>query len=141
MDFGLPLERLIAVVHPVVRVGSLQRPVSVRRTPFPVRLIRRRRPWVLVLYNLNEIIMESLQFTRLERREHRVTILFRPNPDLPRVQTDRVQITQVLVNLFSNAIQAIKKGNHPVRKSWFPRISGTASLVRTANQGPVGACL
>jgi len=66
--------------------------------------------------DLNEIILESLQFTRLERREHRVTIFFRPNPDLPRVRADRVQITQVLVNLFLNAIQAVAKANHPCPK-------------------------
>jgi PAS domain S-box-containing protein len=66
--------------------------------------------------DLNAIVMESLQFTRLERREHRVTIYFRPNPDLPRVQADRVQITQVLVNLFLNAIQATAKADQPCPK-------------------------
>jgi PAS domain S-box-containing protein len=66
--------------------------------------------------DLNSIIMESLQFTRLERREHHVTIYFRPNPDLPRVQADRVQITQVLVNLFINAIQATARADQPCPK-------------------------
>ena len=66
--------------------------------------------------DLNEIIIESLEFTRLERREHGVTFFFRPNPDLPPVRADRVQLTQVLVNLLLNAIQAVAKVDHPCPK-------------------------
>jgi PAS domain S-box-containing protein len=66
--------------------------------------------------DLNEIIIESLQFTRLERREHGVTIFFRSDPHLPPVQADRAQITQVLVNLLVNAIQAVAKANQPCPK-------------------------
>jgi PAS domain S-box-containing protein len=67
--------------------------------------VRRREPERKPV-NLNEIVTESLQFTRLERREHRVAVIFRPDRNLPAIQADRVQITQVLVNLVVNAIHA-----------------------------------
>lgn len=59
------------------------------------------------LVDLNVIVADALQFTRLERREHRVAVILRPDKDLPQAQADRVQITQVLVNLILNATQAI----------------------------------
>jgi PAS domain S-box-containing protein len=88
--------------------------------------------------DLNELIIASLQFTRLERREHRVTIFFRPNPDLPLVQADRVQITQVLVNLLLNAIQAVAKANNPCPKILVSTHLNEAGFteVSVADNGP-----
>jgi signal transduction histidine kinase len=68
--------------------------------------IRRREP-DRKLVNLNTIVMDSLQFTRFERREHRVAVMVRPDRELPDVQADPVQLTQVVVNLLSNAIHAV----------------------------------
>jgi PAS domain S-box-containing protein len=65
--------------------------------------------------DLNSIVVDSLQFTRLERREHNVAISFRSNPELPLVLADRVQLTQVLVNLILNAIQASTKSDNVPR--------------------------
>jgi PAS domain S-box-containing protein len=68
--------------------------------------IRRREP-ERDLVNLNTIVADALQFTRLERRQHRVSVLLRPEPDLPPVEADGVQITQVLLNLLSNAVHSM----------------------------------
>src|SRR5580704_1798090 len=68
--------------------------------------IRRREP-ERELVNLNTIVADALQFTRLERRQHRVSIVLRPDRDLRSVEADAVQITQVLINLISNAVHAI----------------------------------
>ncbi len=70
--------------------------------------IRRRAP-ERELVNLNTIVADALQFTRLERRQHGVSVTLRPDHDLQAVEADGVQITQVLVNLLSNSIHAISE--------------------------------
>ena len=80
--------------------------------------IRRREPERKPV-NLNTIVMDALQFTRLERRQHGVSVMLRPDRDLQPVQADGVQITQVLVNLLSNAIHAVSNScsSHPASRS------------------------
>ena len=68
--------------------------------------IRRREP-ERKLVNLNSIVSDALQFTRLERRPQRVAVVLRPDRDLEPVEADGVQITQVLMNLLSNAVNAV----------------------------------
>ncbi len=91
-------ERLREIAAESMRVAEVLRRIR--------EFIRRREP-DRKLVNLNTIVMDALQFTRFERREHRVAVMVRPDRDLPNVQADPVQITQVLVNLLSNAIQAV----------------------------------
>ncbi len=72
--------------------------------------IRRREP-ERELVNLNTIVADALQFTRLERRQHRVAVVLRPETELRLVEADGVQLTQVLLNLFSNAVHAMSAAN------------------------------
>jgi PAS domain S-box-containing protein len=91
-------ERLRDIASESMRVAKVLRRIR--------EFIRRREP-DRKLVNLNTIVMDSLQFTRFERREHRVAVMVRPDRELPDVQADPVQLTQVVVNLLSNAIQAV----------------------------------
>jgi PAS domain S-box-containing protein len=91
-------ERLRDIAAESMRVAKVLRRIR--------EFIRRRDP-DRKLVNQNTIVMDSLQFTRFERREHRVAVMVRPDRDLPEVQADPVQMTQVVVNLLSNAIQAV----------------------------------
>jgi two-component system, LuxR family, sensor kinase FixL len=91
-------ERLRDIAAQSMRVAKIMR----RIREFILRREPDRKP-----VNLNTIVMDALQFTRFERREHRVAVMVRPDRDLPMVQADPVQMTQVLVNLLSNAIQAV----------------------------------
>src|SRR5580658_2393739 len=91
-------ERLEEIAAESMRVAEVLRRVR--------EFIRRREPDRKPV-NLNTIVMDALQFTRYERREHRVAVMVRPDRDLPMVQADPVQITQVLVNLLSNAIHSV----------------------------------
>jgi PAS domain S-box-containing protein len=91
-------ERLQEIAVESMRVAEVLRRVR--------EFIRRREP-DRKLVNLNDIVMDALQFTRFERREHRVAVMMRPDRNLPAVQADPVQMTQVLVNLLSNAIHAV----------------------------------
>jgi PAS domain S-box-containing protein len=91
-------ERLREIAAESMRVAEVLRRIR--------EFIRRREPDRKPV-NLNTIVMDALQFTRYERREHRVAVMVRPDRDLPAVQADPVQITQVLVNLLSNAIHSV----------------------------------
>jgi two-component system sensor kinase FixL len=56
---------------------------------------------------INDLIRETLAFTRNERERKGVVVHTELRDDLPPVEGDRVQLQQVLVNLILNAIDAM----------------------------------
>jgi PAS domain S-box-containing protein len=122
-------ERLEEIAAESMRVAEVLRRVR--------EFIRRREPDRKPV-NLNTIVMDALQFTRYERREHRVAVMVRPDRDLPMVQADPVQITQVLVNLLSNAIHSVSNPRCEYPKilvSSFVNDDGLAEIA-VADNGP-----
>lgn len=59
------------------------------------------------IVDLNEAIVEVIALTYSEAVKTGVTVSTRLAPQLPRVQGDRVQLQQVMLNLIVNAIQAM----------------------------------
>jgi two-component system sensor kinase FixL len=57
--------------------------------------------------NVNDVIQETLAFTRVELEQHRVVVRAALAVDLPPVLCDRIQLQQVLVNLILNGIDAM----------------------------------
>jgi PAS domain S-box-containing protein len=98
LTVGALKDRLREIAAESMRVAEVLRRIR--------EFIRRKEP-ERELVNLNTIVADALQFTRLERRQHRVSIVLRPDRDLRSVEADAVQITQVLINLISNAVHAI----------------------------------
>ncbi|HUE15295.1 MAG TPA: PAS domain S-box protein [Planctomycetaceae bacterium] len=129
LTVGALKERLREIAAESMRVAEVIRRIR--------EFIRRREP-DRTLVNLNSIVMDALQFTRYERREHRVAVMVRPDRDLPAVQADRVQLTQVLVNLLSNAIHAVSSPRCEFPKiliSTFVNDDGMAEIA-VADNGP-----
>ncbi len=58
--------------------------------------------------DINEAILEVVALTRHEAVKNRVSIETQLTEGLPRVQGDRVQLQQVLLNLIINAIEAMR---------------------------------
>jgi signal transduction histidine kinase/integral membrane sensor domain MASE1 len=58
-------------------------------------------------HDLNEIVCEALTLARSELMDHQVTVEAQFAADLSPVWCDRVQIQQVLLNLFRNACEAM----------------------------------
>jgi PAS domain S-box-containing protein len=98
LTVGALKDRLREIAAESMRVAEVLRRIR--------EFIRRKEP-EREMVNLNTIVADALQFTRLERRQHRVTVVLRPNQDLEPVEADAVQITQVLINLVTNAAHAM----------------------------------
>jgi len=80
--------------------------------------------------HVNDVIREALGFTRAELERQRVAIRTELNDDLPVVVGDRVQLQQVLVNLFLNARDAMAE------------VTGrSAELTVGSRRGPSGGVL
>src|SRR5262249_26248746 len=110
------IERMI---HDGTRAGEVMGRVQelVRRTP-----VRRES------LNINETILEALALVDTEIHQHGISPSTELAADLALVWGDRVQLQQVMLNLFTNAIEAMSGADHA------PRIL----TVSSANDGPAG---
>ncbi|HSY32653.1 MAG TPA: PAS domain-containing protein [Verrucomicrobiae bacterium] len=60
--------------------------------------------------DVNEVIGEMISLLRSEAGRHAISVHAELAPDLPKVNADRVQLQQVLMNLMLNGIEAISEG-------------------------------
>ncbi|WP_068028104.1 MASE4 domain-containing protein [Rhodoplanes sp. Z2-YC6860] len=79
-------------------------------------------------FNINDLIAETISLVRADLQRHRIQVEAEPQAELPQVMGDRIQLQQVLLNLITNAIDAmaVKDG---------PRILAVSSRIR--NDGGV----
>lgn len=57
--------------------------------------------------DLNEVIAHSLQLVSQDAQSREIALRYTPNPGLCRIEADPDRLTQVLLNLYLNAIHAI----------------------------------
>jgi PAS domain S-box-containing protein len=129
LTVGALKDRLREIAAESMRVAEVLRRIR--------EFIRRREP-ERERVNLNTIVADALQFTRLERRQHRVAVILRPDPELLPVEADGVQLTQVILNLISNAVHAMsdtKVESPKITISTQMKPDGSAELV-VADNGP-----
>jgi len=63
--------------------------------------------------DLNELVREVLALTERELQRGRISVELRLHEHLPPVKADRVQLQQVLINLITNAIEAMRETKQP----------------------------
>jgi two-component system NtrC family sensor kinase len=73
-------------------------------------LFARRMPPRKTQVNLNQLVEEGLYFLESRCSKEGIQLLRTLEPDVPEITADPGQLTQVLVNLVVNAIQAMPKG-------------------------------
>jgi C4-dicarboxylate-specific signal transduction histidine kinase len=72
-----------------------------------IRALARNAPALRVWLNINDLIRESLALVRPEIQENRIWLRTGLSEDLPHISGDRVQLQQVILNLLTNAIEAM----------------------------------
>jgi two-component system NtrC family sensor kinase len=73
-------------------------------------LFSRQMPQQITKVNLNKIVSDILYFIDLRFQSRSVRITKNMEPSLPEIWADEVQIGQVLVNLITNAVNAMPEG-------------------------------
>ena len=89
-------------------------------------------------FDLNEAILEMVALTRSEMLKHGISLQTELAPGLPRVEGDRTQLQQVILNLVVNAIEAmggIDEGTREFRIN-TERAAAGGVLVTARNSGP-----
>ncbi|MDA0589300.1 MAG: ATP-binding protein [Planctomycetota bacterium] len=131
-DLAPPLERILS--------GATLAGEIIRRLR---RMVRRSEPQSEPL-NINDVIREAMQFLSRELESRNVRVEFSLAPLLPSVMGDRIQLQQVVLNLVSNALQAIDRAgertdNRAHRVAIATRLESPSGEVvaRVTNTGPV----
>jgi signal transduction histidine kinase len=63
--------------------------------------------------DVNELIRHALALEHADLQRHRIVVKAEPNPQLPEVRGNQVQLQQVLLNLITNAIDAMAAKDEP----------------------------
>jgi signal transduction histidine kinase len=86
--------------------------------------------------DVNELIRHSLALERGDLQKHRILVQAGPNTQLPEVRGNRVQLQQVLLNLITNAIDAMAAKDEPrVLLVKSEAHEGTGVVVSVADTG------
>jgi PAS domain S-box-containing protein len=89
-------------------------------------------------FDLNEAVLETIALTRSEVLNHGILLQTELAPGLPKVDGDRTQLQQVILNLILNAIEAmgdIDEGTRELRISTEREAAGGV-LVTVRDSGP-----
>jgi signal transduction histidine kinase len=94
-----------------------------------IRLLFKKGTSERELVNVNEVIEEMIILLRGEATRYTISVRVELAADLPRVNGDRVQLQQVLMNLMLNSIDAMKD------------VDGTRELAVMSQRGEDGQVL
>lgn len=84
-----------------------------------VRALTRGEAPQTSLFDMNQAIIEVVQFSRNDLERNGIALKLTLAENLPKVLADRIQLQQVLGNLLNNAIESIRQHSRPHREIEF----------------------
>ncbi len=101
-----------------------------------IRSIFKTQPQIRTSFYVDDLIGEALAVVRDDLRQHRIFVRYEPN-ELSQVLGDRIQLQRVLVNLVTNAIEAMAGIDGPrVLSVKSEACGGSGVAVSVADTGP-----
>src|SRR3979409_2266308 len=100
------LEEARASAMGIVKEGTRAAEIITR-----IRLLFKKGTPQRELLDVNEVIREMIVLLRSEVARYSISVRTELAADLPQVMGDRVQLQQVMMNLISNSIDAMKEGD------------------------------
>src|SRR3984957_13958677 len=120
------------VLSLIVKVGNRAGEIVGR-----IRALIKKAPARKDAVEINDAILEVIALTRIEAANNSVLVRTQLAEGLPRVQGDRVQLQQVLLNLIINAIEAMRDGGEEGRELLIsPRNEPDGVSVEVRDSGP-----
>ena len=125
-ELNEPLGRILGFAQLIKKAGGLNEQQNqdieriVKASLYTREIIKklmifsRQMPRQITSVNLNDIVSNILYFIDARFVSRQVNIVQKLEEDLPMIQADEVQMSQVLVNLVTNAIHAMPKGGELV---------------------------
>jgi len=108
------LDEVRQVLGSIVRDGTRAGEVIGR-----IRALIKSAPSRRESMDMNEAILDIISLTRSEVLRHRVSLQTDLAAALPRIEGDRVQLQQVILNLILNAVEAMGDNNEVARELWI----------------------
>lgn len=125
-ELNEPLGRVLGFAQLIKKAGSLNEQQNedleriIKASLYSREIIKklmifsRQMPQQITKINLNTIVNNILYFIDVRFQSRGITITKQLDPTLPEIYADEVQMSQVLVNLITNAVYAMPKGGEIV---------------------------
>jgi len=118
------LDALERIAGEALRAGDVVRGLK--------RVVRKEPPRNTPI-DINEVARDAAELVRLEAAEREIGLRLQLAPQLPRLNADRIQIEQVILNLLRNAVEAISRPSGVV--SLRTGLCGDGALVAISDTG------
>ena len=145
-ELNEPLGRILGFAQLIKKAGGLNEQqeedierivkasLYTREVIKKLMLFSRQMPQQITMVNLNEVISNILYFIDVRFQTNKVRLICKLDPDLPSIQADAVQMSQVIVNLTTNALHAMSQGG----QLWIgtqSREDGVSLIVKDTGHG------